>query len=367
MKRILLLLMIPLAVSPLLACDMCGCFMGITPYDNQSGINMIYRYRSFNGYNSLGQQNHIFPGMAMIPAPSASSTNNFLSQPTSLQTASFKGPSPALPQVLHGAHSGGGNVHVLSSADYEVFNVYELRAKYFLHRRIEVNGILPVNNTKSLANGRAIDHTGLGDISMFAGYHLVRKIEEEKIQQRLITGGAIKLPVGNYYAEENDERIPLSLQPGTGGIDYFGYFNYILGYKKIGMSLNSMYKFNGENYYKERFANSATEYLNLFYKIPVKSWVLIPAIQAYYEYSAGLKIKDVLQEGTSMNIAMLGPGFDVYYKNISLNTSFQYTVFDRTDEGNLGSAGKIVFGLGYNIRQLNYLIKEKKDEEQNTQ
>ena len=32
------------------ACDFCGSFMGITPYDNQSSITMLYRYKSYSGY-----------------------------------------------------------------------------------------------------------------------------------------------------------------------------------------------------------------------------------------------------------------------------------------------------------------------------
>jgi len=342
--------------------------MGITPYDNQSAINIIYRYRSFNGYSSFGQRNHLFPSMA-ISTNNQSSTNSFAQFDPASQTATYKdgvGTVPP-PDILHGtSNNGDNNVRVFPTSDYEIFNVYELRAKYFLHQRIEINGIMPVNNIRSLESGETIDHTGLGDITVFAGYHLIRRIEEEKLQQRLIIGGGLKLPVGNYYAQENEERIPLLLQPGTGSIDYLGYFNYLIGYKKWGISINSMFKFNGENYYKEKICNSTTDYLSVFYKMKSDNWTFIPSLQMYYENTKGVKIDGELQEGTAMNLGMAGAGLDVYYKNISLNTALQYKVFEQTGQGNLGSAGRIVVGLGYNFRQLNYLIKEKDNEPKDT-
>lgn len=363
-KYFLLIVSIIVLKVPSVACDMCGCFMGITPYDNQSGINFLYRYRSFNGYSAFDQRNHLFPS-AMKTTNLPSQNNSFAQFNPASQTAAFKdgGGTTPLPQLQHGSSNNNNNVRVYSTRDYEVFNVYELRAKYFLHQRIEIDGIMPINNVRSVEGVKAVNHTGLGDITLFAGYHLMRKIEEENLQQRLIVGGGLKLPVGNYYAKTEDgDRIPLLLQPGTGSVDYFGYFNYLIGYKKWGLSINSTYKINGENYYKERISNSTTDYASLFYKIQSGDWNFIPSAQIYYEHTKGVKISGTLQDGTSMNLAMAGAGFDVYFKNISLNTALQYTVFEQTGKDNLGSAGRIVVGLGYNFRQLHYLINKKDNE-----
>ena len=58
------------------ACDICGCFMGITPYDNQSGFSLMHRYRIFNGYQEYGQRPHVFPAGArpFFPRPSPATT-----------------------------------------------------------------------------------------------------------------------------------------------------------------------------------------------------------------------------------------------------------------------------------------------------
>ena len=46
------------------ACDICGNYMGVTPYDNKSSISFLHRYRVFNGYRDYQSQSHFFPQYA---------------------------------------------------------------------------------------------------------------------------------------------------------------------------------------------------------------------------------------------------------------------------------------------------------------
>ena len=183
----------------------------------------------------------------------------------------------------------------------------------------------------------------------------------EKFQQRLIVGAGLKLPVGNYYAKnEYGERYDFMIQPGTGSIDYMTYMNYILGYKKIGASLNSSYKINGTNYYNERIANSTTNYLNLFLKFRQdKNLKLIPSLQMNHEYTKGLYINNIYQPETTVNIATGGIGLDIFYKNISINTSFHLPIYEKKSNYNLELSGKFMVGLTYNFNQKKYLIHPK--------
>ena len=41
------------------ACDACGCFLGLTPYDNQSSLTVLHRYRAYNGYGT--DTHHLMP------------------------------------------------------------------------------------------------------------------------------------------------------------------------------------------------------------------------------------------------------------------------------------------------------------------
>lgn len=186
----------------------------------------------------------------------------------------------------------------------------------------------------------------------------------EKFQHRLIFGAGVKLPVGDYYQKDvTGKRIDFLLQPGTGSVDYLGYINYIFGYKKMGFNFNSTYKINGENFYKERIGNSSTNYLNLFYKFrQEKDLKLFPSIQAYYEHTEGLYVFDQLQKATKMEVFNAGVGLDLFYKNVTLNMSFQLPVYEKRFESNLQNTSKMMIGLTYNFNQKKYLIKSKSQE-----
>lgn len=325
----LTLLLTLLCFSSIEACDICGCYMGITPYDNQSQISFLHRYRAFNGYRTYNQKSNLF--------------------------------TPGAYKVAHGEHGSTPEYKkTYSSKDYESYKTYELRLKYFLHKRIELNAIIPFNYNRSKEDTLTTTILGIGDPSFFIGYHLIRKIEVEKLQQRLVLGAGVKIPSGNYY-DKNDagERIPLLLQTGTGSTDYFTYLNYIAGYKIIGINLNVMYKYNGENYYNEKIDNSLSSYLNIFVRMKVKDWFIIPSIQTYYEYTNGLLIKNILQKNTKMNALMLGPGLDLVYKNIGLNMNYQFCAYEEIQGDNLRNAGRVMLGLNYNFNQTKYLLGKK--------
>lgn len=313
------------------ACDICGCFMGITPYDNQSQLSFYHRYRVFNGYKTYHQKGVLFPNGAYKEMHGGTGT----SSPTTI-------------------------VKNYSSKDYESYKVYELRAKYFIHHRIELNAIIPINSNKSKEDTTFYEHTGLGDPTFFVAYHAIKKVDYERFQHRLIIGSGIKIPSGNYYATDaNHYRLPFLMQSGTGSTDGFFYANYVFGYKKLGFSLNSTYKINGTNYYKEHIANSSSNYLNIFYKLKFNDFIFIPSIQSYYENTNGLYINDVKQEGTSMDCLLSGPGLDIYYKNFSFSTAIQFKAYEKTNEDNLNSKGRIIFGLTYNFNQRNYLLGKR--------
>lgn len=338
MKKYLIpiILFIHLSLN-LFACDLCGCYMGITPYDNQSSFGLYHRYRSFNGYAEANQQPNFFPKTAL-----QNSGNNFPSQ---------------LPTLKHG---DSHQTRTYSENDFEIYKVIELRAKYFVHQRIELNGILPLNTNSFRLNDTITKLQAIGDINLFAGFHIIRPDETKKIQQRLIVGTGVKLATGHYYIgyyERN--RASILNQPGSGSNDWMSYINYVLGYRKWGVSTNFSYKINGKNYFNERIGNSITNFTNVFYKFKINDFIFIPSVQSYFENTSGLFIDDIYQNATSMNVFMIGPGFDLYYKNIGFNSNFQFTAAETLHEGNLKSSCRFLIGLTYNFNQKKYLLNKK--------
>ncbi len=337
MKKILLLAWIACIPAPGFGCDICGCFMGITPYDNQGSFGIMHRYRVFSGYQ--GQRHPVLPARSQ-----------------------FFASSPLNRDGLPHTHAPGTGQHSHRNPDdYEIFRVLELRGKYFIHQRIELNVFLPLVMNASRFENSTTHLAGLGDVNVFAGYHLLRNIETLGLQQRLIVGGGVKLPTGKYDRNNPNtgNRYPMLLQPGTGSTDLFGYANYVTGYKNLGLSINASYKLNGDNAYREGIANSTATFANLFYRIPMGgSLMIIPAAQFFYEYTKGETFEGTPTGEHRMNNALLGPGVDIYWKNFSLNLAFQLPVYEAPTDHPV-SAGRTVIGLNYNLKQKTYLLGKK--------
>ncbi|MEJ5996416.1 hypothetical protein WG904_18455 [Pedobacter sp. Du54] len=320
-KLLLFCLLMPINV---IACDICGCFMGLTPYDNQSNFGLLYRYRSFSGYK--GQKHSIFP-----------------------RNSDFLIPKDSRNAPL--------TTHMGNASDYEAYRTLEFRGRYFIHRRIELNAIIPYNSNTERYNSYTSSISGMGDVNLFAGYHLIRKLNGPNVNQRLIVGAGVKLPSGkNNVKTTTGIRYSALMQPGTGSTDGFLYLNYLLGYKKFGLSLNTAYKVNGQNKEAEGIANSSTSFLNFFYTQRLnKNWQIMPSAQFFYEKSAGETYNEIRTGEHEMNNLMAGLGADIYYKNIALNIGIQTNAWQaKTDHPQ--SAGKIYIGLTYNLNQLYYLL-----------
>ncbi len=334
MKTYWCLLVLFLQVIDFKGCEICGCFMGILPYDNQSSVAFFHRYRIFNGYYAQHQKGEFFPSGAY--------------------------------RVMHGNHSSNNldTVKKYLPTDYESYKIYECRLKWFIHQRIEINALLPFMETRMKEDTFKIKHFGLSDPTFLVGYHLIKKIYEEKFQHRLILLAGIKLPSGNYYAKDDyGNRIPLLLQPGTGSVDYLVAYTYTLGYKKFGLMSNSMYKINGENYYHEKISNSITMNFLLFYKVKLKNWIFIPSIQNYYEYTKGLYIQNNYVNGTKMNVLLSGIGIDVNYKQIILSLGWQWKMYEEQSSTDaMKNKGRLTLGLTYNFNQKKYLVKKQKNQ-----
>lgn len=327
MKKIFSLLLIAI-YNNIFACDVCGCFMGILPYDNQSNIAFFHRYRIFNGYYHVHQFGNFFPSGAY--------------------------------RVMHGSHNSPviDTTKKYLSSDFESYKNYEFRIKWFIHNRIEINAIIPFIETKSREDTIKIKHFGLGDPTFLLGYHIIKKIYEEKFQHRLILYTGIKIPSGNYYAKDDyGNRIPLPLQPGTGSVDYLTGLTYVIGFKKFGSSFNAMYKINGKNYYSEKIDNSITGNFILFYKIKIKDFVIIPSWQNYYEYTKGLYVNHQYVNGTKMNVWLTGMGIDINYKNFQLSCGWQWRGYEEvTSNDQMKNKGRVFAGITYNFKQRRYLL-----------
>lgn len=301
------------------ACEVCGNYIGLTPYQNKNSVSIFHRYRVFNGYRYYQNNSQFFPKNAYRTMHGGNS-------PDSLQPI----------------------VNSYSSKDFESFKVFELRLKFFIAKRIEVNGIIPLNNNKSYSNGQLQKESGLGDVSLNAGYHLIIPNEERILKQKLVIGSGLKIPTGECNALDiRNNRMALEMQCGTGSVDGFAYLNYFLIYKNLGFNLNSNIKINGTNKYREKISNSSSGLVSVFYKFRVKQFVIYPALQANYEYTKGIMFSKTLDDASGVSCLLGGPGLDLYYRSFSFSASWHFTLAEKIAKEELRSTGRITVGLNY--------------------
>jgi hypothetical protein len=113
-------------------------------------------------------------------------------------------------------------LEIILSKDFESFKIFELRFKYFVLKRLELNVFLPlviINQKQMMSISLILD---------LVIYHLTLVImlytpkADRRIRYKLILGAGIKLPTGNYYAHDAfSDRLPFEMQPGTGSTDGF--------------------------------------------------------------------------------------------------------------------------------------------------
>lgn len=307
------------------SCDICGCFMGVSPGDRRSFVGAFYRFRSFAGNDISGSE--WFPDGSL---------------------RSMHGD--------HGAATSGGNI-------YEVYRAVELRARYFLHPRVEVNIVLPYLMNTDFSNGVSDKINGAGDITFMAGWQMLDEKKTGAFNHRLLLGAGAKLATGNTNQQEEGVRYPFLVQTGTGSNDALFYLNYQVGYKNWGLSLTPVYKINGTNRFDERVGNSQTIFGSLFYKWFVKDELTImPAIHLYAEHTRGLRKKDAWITGTAMQSAMLGPGVDVYWRNLGFTCYAQGAIYEKDNGSGLNAFTRLVTGVTWFFNQQNFIISAKNEQ-----
>jgi hypothetical protein len=324
--KVSIALLASLVVLEAAACDVCGAFFGVTPYDNQSSVTLLHRYRLFSASNQSG-----------LPAGAYRLSN--------------PGYSP-----LH------GNTHDSVTTGFESFKVIELRGRWFIHKRWELSGILPVVQNRVQSDGKVYRLSGLGDASIYVSWHPIVALEES-VKHRLQLAIGMKLPTGNAdHTMPSGIRHSLLVQPGTGAADVFGFAQYTIGIKRWGMMTNIQGRYSGENAVGEQLCPAFMGTWNVFYRLGNENRMVLPQVQMYYERMSGVQLDNIIQEGTMMHVLMAGVGADVYINRLAVNVGWHRAIFEETASGNPEAKFRATIGVTWNFNQTKYLLKTKEYE-----
>jgi hypothetical protein len=295
--------------------------MGIVPNEKKSFISVFYRYRAFKQDNFNG--NVYFPD-------------------NSLRTM----------QTTHGAHTvdGGG---------YEIYRTVDIRGRYFLHKRIELNVILPYCFNKEFSSGVLEEAVGVGDLNTLLSYHAFESVNNT-VKHRVQLGGGIKWATGAHSEKFGSERISLLLQPGSGSDDILLNGAYFVGYSNWSGGLNVTQKINGVNKFREKIGNSTTMNGSIFYRFQLNDEIeILPSVQGYFEKTKGLYINNDLQSKTGMQVLMGGIGLDINIKNVALSSSVQIPIDEPKSINSSEGTVRIILGCSLNFDQNTFIFKQK--------
>jgi hypothetical protein len=326
MLKVSVTLLASLVVFKVAACDVCGAFFGVTPYDNQSSLTLLHRYRLFSAGGQSG-----------------------------MPTGAYRLSNPVY-SPLH------GNTHDSVTTSFESFKVVELRGRWFFHRRWELSGIVPVVQNRIEMSGELSRLSGIGDVSMYISWHPIIRIEDE-VKHRLQLAIGMKLPTGNTNHQlPTGIRHSLLIQPGTGATDVFGFAQYTLGIQRWGIMTNLQGRYSGVNAFDEQLSPAMMGTWNVFYRLGNETKMVLPQVQMYYERMMGVLNSNIIQEGTTMHVLMAGVGADVYINRLAINLGYHRAIFEETSEGNPEAKFRATVGVTWNFNQTKYLLKTKDDE-----
>ena len=316
--------------------------MGLSGKKNKGSLSLVSRYRSFNGYNSMGQKHQMFPGSSAIPGYGHSFGDNYFGQESS---------NPV-------AHDTEPDDDRLLKNDFEILRSLELHFKYLLSSRISVTAILPVVSNSQQYNNIETTTSGFGDANIYGTYTIIPAKTKKNSTYRLDGGLGIKLPTGrnDIKFKNTTERINFLLQPGTGSLDAFVFLAPKYNYKRWYVMTNFLYKYNTENNYGERLANSFSNNLSVSHEFQVgKSTIVNPGIHLYHEYTDG-EVIDGEQNGVHRSNALiggpkveLGTGSFIFNAEVGFPLAEKYTA-------HVSNAGRINIGVSYFFDQKNFLF-----------
>ena len=304
-----------------MSCDVCGSFIGIHPGDKKAYVSMFYRYVSFSGSNTTNSA--FFPDGSM--------------------------------RIGHSDNDGS---NASRNKEFEVYRAAEFRSRFYLHPRLELSVIAPYVFNSALENEKRTKNSGLGDLSTLLGWQMINEASIGKFNHRLLLGAGVKWGIGDENQNVNNERLSILLQPGTGSNDVLFFANYQLGRGNWSWNLLPMYKINGKNRFDERVSNSTTFFSSLSYQWKRnENFKVMPSLQSYFESMKGVEVMDELVKGTSMKGLFLGPGVDLFYKNIGFSTSCWWSARQEQSSSMLASRIRYRAGITWYFNQQTFIFK----------
>ena len=289
------------------ACDICNFYAGSSPNDFRNTFGIIYRSRFLHGT--------IYPdGTVRLKHSSNIGTNDTIT-------------------------------------GKEIFNVAELRFRYFVGQRWNFIASLPLVNNYQSENGYTVtDIYGMGDPTLLANYLVAGTKKEEGYNHRLTFGLGVKLPAGMKHRSYNGKEAELDFQPSTGSWDALMRLEYLLIAKNFVLNNSFSFRLNSEGTNQHRYGNTLNYTLNAAYlhKFNLKS-TLAPNLGCVMESAGFDKVDGVKKEDSGGRVWFLHAGLDWYKGRTALQFAFEPTTANQFNGAQFPVKNRFIVGLVVNL------------------
>ncbi len=191
----------------------------------------------------------------------------------------------------------------------------------------------------------------MGDLKLMMQYQLYNSeiTSDTRLWQRVFLGGGFKLPTGVYNKTLAVGVIEPHFQPGSGSYDILFSGNHIAQLMQVGLGISNdiVYTLNTENKNGYRFANRFNLTSTLFYDIKAGNFTLLPHGGIYYESAPADKLNGIAEASSGGKTLFGTGGLDVYYKDFSLDFTFQLPINDKLNGSQPENRRRFYLGLGY--------------------
>lgn len=311
MVRIFAAVLLWIAVSDAVACDVCGCAAGgfstgFYAFQSRNFIGLTYRDRAFT-----------------VEHPPV-----FESQPA-----------------------------VFS---HDRFQTLELSGRYMPHRNIQLMAFLPGHLFRKRQTDQTTSFSGVGDAMLLASAVVQpRDSGSSRFAYRFTLGGGLKLPTGSHDELDPESGLIIpGLQPGTGSFDFLAHTSYVQRIHRWGVLTESSLSINSTNRFGYRFGHRWSSTLTLVRWMMWRDnerFILRPSTGIAWDWSAkdiaGPKPSDVnLYSGGYFLDATVGLHF--LFNSINVGCTFRHPLRQYYAEDYVQKKGQF-------SAQVNYLFKSK--------
>lgn len=292
--RILITVVVLLLTTSTFACDICGCSgagntLGVLPHYQRSFIGLRTFYQHFENVSPLYEN------------------DNF--------------------------------------QDYFIQN--NLWGRFAFGKRWQLIGVLPYSINHRTFNNQTLN--GIGDASILANYTIINTIDSMKtFRHHLMVGSGVKLPTGDFMAEELFQDIPANFRLGTGSLDVLLNMVYTVQVQGFIFSANTSYRLTTENQTRNyKFGNQFNGMAFLAYQQRMDNWAFQPYIGASFEYLEKDKHYDYEQVGTGGNATYSLVGVEAAYNQYSFGVNWQMPLSQNYADGELENRGRLMASFTY--------------------